>query len=172
MAALLGMTTDRWKGRICRAPSKNAFCIDARDLSAGVDLLLTPLGQGGDRYYRTASFDLDADQPIEQEPQIAAEDAILIVDGTFLQRAELRGHWDATVLVRTSAEVSEARGIDRDMERLGGEAAARDLYANRYRPAYVLYERLCEPERHSDAIIDNDDPTHPRLHVRPDGRLT
>jgi uridine kinase len=57
------------------------------------------------------------------------------------------------------------------MERLGGEEAARDLYARRYHPAYTLYERLSEPERHSDAIIDNDYLTRPQLHVRAQSRL-
>ena len=72
-------------------------------------LLLAPLGPSGDRQYRTASFDLDADQPIQQEPRTAAEDAILIVDGTFLQRPELQNHWDITVFVRNSAEVADDR---------------------------------------------------------------
>ena len=125
----------------------------------------------GDRSYRTASFDLDADQPVAQDPAVAPQDAILIVDGTFLQRPELRDHWDVAIFVRTSVETAEARGLGRDMDRLGGEAAARDLYTKRYRPAYSLYERLCEPEAHSDAIIDNDDLAHPRLDARVSGRL-
>jgi uridine kinase len=151
--------------------SAEGYYYYARDLAAIVALLLAPLGPGGDRQYRTASFDLDADRPLEQVPQTSAEDAILIVDGTFLQRPELQRYWDVTVFVRTSAEISEARGLGRDMQHLGGEEAARNLYANRYRPAYALYERLCEPERHSDVVIDNDDLVHPRLHVQPKGRL-
>lgn len=152
--------------------SAEGYYYDARDLSAVVALLLAPLGPSGNRQYRTASFDLDADRPLEQKPQTAGENVLLIVDGTFLQRPELRGHWDATVFVRTSVQTSEARGLRRDMDRLGGEAAARDLYAKRYRPAYAFYETLCQPEQHSDAIIDNDDLDHPQLYVRPDGRLT
>ncbi|HEX3994591.1 MAG TPA: hypothetical protein VHX39_25740, partial [Acetobacteraceae bacterium] len=151
--------------------SAEGYYYEARDLAAVVALLLAPLGPGGDRQYRTASFDLDADQPIEQAPQTAAEDAILMVDGTFLQRPELQYHWDVTVFVRTSAEIAEARGLSRDIEHLGGEAAARNLYAKRYRPAYALYEQLCDPERNSDAIIDNDDLIHAQLHLRPKGRL-
>jgi uridine kinase len=136
-----------------------------------VALLLAPLGPGGDRLYRTTSFDLESDRPVEQKPEIAAEDAILIVDGTFLQRTELSNQWDATVFVRTSVETSEARGLGRDMERLGGEEAAKDLYARRYRPAYTLYERLSEPERRCDAIVDNDDLTRPQLHMSAQSRL-
>lgn len=151
--------------------SAEGYYYDARDLSAIVTLLLAPLGPNGDRQYRTASFDLDADRPIEQVSQTAAEDAILIVDGTFLQRPELQHHWDVTVFVRASGEISDARGLSRDTEHLGGEEATRNLYANRYRPAYALYERLCEPERHSDVIIINDDLIRPKLHVKPNGRL-
>ncbi len=143
---------------------------DARDLPAIVALLPAPLGPGGDRRSRTASVELDADAPIAQGPCLAAEDAILIVDGTFLQRPERRDHWDATLFVRTSAGTAEARGLGRDMDRLGGEAAARDLYARRYRPAYALYESLCQPEMHGDAIIDNDDLARPRLVLCPGGR--
>jgi hypothetical protein len=43
--------------------------------------------------------------------------------------------------------------------------------APKNRPAYALYEHLCESERQSDAIIDNDDFIHPQLHMRPKGRL-
>ena len=151
--------------------SAEGYYYDARDLPAVVTLLLTPLGPKGDRQYRTASFDLDADRPIKQEPKVAAENAILIVDGTFLQRPELQPHWDVTVFVQTSADISEARGLGRDMELLGGEEAARNLYAIRYRPAYALYERLCEPELNSDVIINNDDLIRPLLLVKPNGRL-
>jgi uridine kinase len=62
--------------------SAEGYYYDARDLSAVVAMLLAPLGPKGDRRYRTASFDLDADRYVEQEPQIAPKDAILIVDGT------------------------------------------------------------------------------------------
>ena len=91
------------------------------------------------------------------------------MDGTFLQRPELRDHWDATLFVRTSAGTAEARGLARDAGRLGGAAAASDLSARRYRPAYALYESPCAPEAGSDAIIDNDDLACPRLQLRKGG---
>ncbi|MET7243345.1 uridylate kinase [Methylobacterium sp. EM32] len=147
--------------------SAEGYYHDARDLSAIVALLLAPLGPKGDRRYRTASFDLDADAPVAQEPCLAADDAILIVDGTFLQRPELRDYWDATLFIRTSGGTAEVRGLGRDMDRLGGEAAARDLYAKRYRPAYAMYESLCDPEAQSDAIIDNEDLAREALSCMP-----
>lgn len=152
--------------------SAEGYYNDARDLPAINALLLSPLGPGGDLRYRTASFDLDSDQPVEQEPRIASPDAILIVDGTFLQRPELRDGWDLAIFVDTSEQVSEQRGIDRDAGRLGGEDAARRLYTARYKPAFAIYERMCTPTSAADAILDNDDLARPVLKVRDDGRLS
>src|SRR5690606_33812462 len=87
------------------------YYYNVRDLPAINVLLLAPLGPEGDLRYRTASFDLDNDLPIEQEPQVASADAVLIVDGTFLQRPELRDGWDAVIFVETSEQISEQRGV-------------------------------------------------------------
>ena len=151
--------------------SAEGYYYDARDLPAINALLLDPLGPGGDGWYRTASFDLRSDLPIEQDPQFAPDDAILVVDGTFLQRPELRGGWDVAVFVETSEYVSEQRGMNRDTALLGGVEATRQLYADRYRPAFDLYEGSCAPASAADAIINNDNFGQPALRVRGDGRL-
>ena len=151
--------------------SAEGYYHDARDLPAIDRLLLDPLGPGGDRRYRTESLDLESDQPIEQKPQLAPDDAILVVDGTFLQRPELRGSWDAVIFVAVSAAVSESRGIARDTELFGGEEAARHLYAQRYGPACDIYERSCVPATIADIIWDNSDFERPHLQIRPGGRL-
>ena len=152
--------------------SAEGYYYDARDLPAINALLLAPLGPDGDGWYRTASFDLHNDLPIEQDPQFAPADAILIVDGTFLQRPELRGGWDLAIFVETSEHVSEQRGIDRDAAHLGGAEMTRQLYADRYRPAFDLYQRSCAPASAADAIFNNDNFDQPALRVRGDGRLS
>lgn len=152
--------------------SAEGYYYDARDLGAINGLLLEPLGPDGDRRYRTASHDLASDQYIQQEPQLASETAILIVDGTFLQRPELAGNWDLTVFLETRQEVSEERGISRDAALLGGEAAARQFYAERYKPAYEIYERLCAPASAADVVISNDDFDRPKRRLKSGGRLT
>jgi uridine kinase len=151
--------------------SAEGYYHDARDLAAIMHLLLAPLGPGGNRLYRTASFDLENDRPVEQAPRLAAASAILIVDGTFLQRPELSGGWDLSIFVETSEQVSEQRGVDRDASRLGGIEAARDLYERRYRPAYLLYEARCAPASAADIVIANDDLHRPVLRIRSHGRL-
>jgi len=151
--------------------SAEGYYYDARDLSTVMTLLLAPLGPEGDRLYRTQSFDLENDLPIEQEPQLAPIDAILVVDGTFLQRPELGGGWDVTIFVKTSERTSELRGMGRDADSLGGQDVAQRLYAERYRPAFDLYERMCRPEMSADVLLVNEDFQRPQIHVRPDGKL-
>jgi uridine kinase len=151
--------------------SAEGYYHDARDLLAIRKLLLDPLGPEGNLLYRTASFDLDLDRPVEQEPQQAPADAILIVDGTFLQRLELAAGWDLTVFVATSESVAEGRGTERDAVRLGGRDVARQLYAQRYRPAFALYESLCNPETQADAVVNNEILDRPVVHFRAGGRL-
>ncbi len=152
--------------------SAEGYYHDARNLPAINALLLKPLGPGGDQWYRTAAFDLHNDAPIEQDPQFAPDDAILIVDGTFLQRPELREGWDLAIFVETSEHVSEQRGIARDTALLGGTEATHQLYADRYRPAFALYEGLAAPALSADAIINNDDFDQPALRIREGGRLS
>jgi uridine kinase len=152
--------------------SAQGYYFDARDLAAIRALLLDPLGPGGDRQYRTASFDLENDTAIEQEPLAAPSESILIVDGTFLQRPELVTGWDVTVFLDTSEDLSERRGVNRDAERLGGLPAARQLYAERYRPAFDLYEQRCQPLSIADVIVDNNDIDRPRMRLRSGGILS
>jgi uridine kinase len=151
--------------------SPEGYYFDARDLGAIRGLLLDPLGPGGGRQYRTASFDLERDATIEQAPLTASPNGVLVVDGTFLQRPELADGWDVTVFLDTSEAVSERRGVRRDAERLGGADFASRLYAERYRPAFALYEQLCRPRLIADAVVDNNDFEHPLIFVRSGGRL-
>ncbi len=89
-------------------------------------------GRAADRRVRTASFDLEADAPVAQERTVAAEDAILIVDGTFSNAPSARplGRGRCSFGPRPRRR---RRAGSADADRLGGEAAARDLYAARYR---------------------------------------
>jgi uridine kinase len=152
--------------------SAEGYYYDARDLPAVMSLLLAPLGPDGGRAYRTASFDLENDRPAQQERKLASADAVLIVDGTFLQRPELSGGWDVTIFVETSEQIAERRGVSRDAGHLGGADAAQKLYADRYRGAFNIYQGLCAPDVTADAVVGNDDWERPQLRIRADGRLS
>jgi uridine kinase len=151
--------------------SAEGYYFDARDLSAIRKLLLDPLGPDGDRRYRTSSFDLENDIAINAPAIIASPDVVLIVDGTFLQRPELEGGWDLTIFLRTSERVSEERGIKRDTVLLGGRDVAAQLYAERYLPAFRIYEAAWKPELIADAVVDNNDLERGWVEFRTDGRF-
>ncbi|HYF23358.1 MAG TPA: hypothetical protein VD929_08175 [Caulobacteraceae bacterium] len=152
---------ERWaRGR----GSAVGYYEDARDYGAVRRLLLDPLGPGGDGLYQTGCFDLENDRPAEGAPLGAAPGSVLIVDGTFLQRPEFDGAWEAVVFVAAPAEVTIARGITRDRAELGDAAEA--LHRERYEGAWTLYKAACDPERRAWVLFDNTDPAQPRAVFR------
>ena len=137
--------------------SPEGYYFDARDLDAIRRLLLDPLGPGGTLTYRTASFDLEADRPIIAPTHRAGQRDILIVDGTFLQRAEFQGAWEVVVFVDVDAATAAERGVSRDANQLGGREAAEVLYRDRYAPAFEIYEKLSAPLQSANIVLDNRD---------------
>ena len=119
--------------------SAEGYYEDACDFQAFVTNVLLPLGPGGNGRFRARIIDLATDRAIDEAPVQAPSDAVLIVDGSFLQRTELSAHWDYRVFVNTSFDVALARGLARDAASLGGEDAARTAYQSRYHAAARLY---------------------------------
>ena len=74
--------------------------------------------------------------------------------------------WDYTAFVEVSPGISQARGTARDRSLLGGLAAARERYAQRYLPGQALYLRECRPKEHANVVIGNEDPANPALWMR------
>ncbi len=88
--------------------SADGYYEDAYDLEAAARELLQPLGPdgigpggigpggigpGGTLRYRDRIIDLATDEPADSWAQ-ATPETVLVVDGSFLQREELRDHWD------------------------------------------------------------------------------
>jgi uridine kinase len=59
--------------------------------------VLEPFAPGGSRRFRRASYSHATDEILHPEPETAERTAVLLVDGIFLQRVELRRHWDLIV---------------------------------------------------------------------------
>lgn len=135
--------------------SPDGYYEDARDVHAMRKLLLDPLGPLGDRLYVTATFDLDRDEALGPIARQANVDAILVVDGTFLQRPELRPAWDYVIFLSVTEEEARRRGVERDFNASGGKACTSELYVRRYGPAFSRYEAECRPAEQADILIDN-----------------
>jgi uridine kinase/gamma-glutamylcyclotransferase (GGCT)/AIG2-like uncharacterized protein YtfP len=135
---------------------------DAYDFAGFAAAVLDPLGRGEGRY-RPAIHDLATDTVREDPWRPAPEDLVLVVDGTFLQRAELAGRWDEVVYLDTSFEVALERALPRDAALFGSPEATREAYANRYHPACRLYQAQYDPAATAGILIGNDDLRRPRL---------
>ncbi|KAA0023674.1 uridine kinase [Antrihabitans cavernicola] len=136
---------------------------DAYDFDAFARHVLTPLGPGGDRRYRERIIDLVSDQPIREAPALAEADAVVVVDGSFLQTRELAGLWDEVVFVDTTPREARERGVRRDAGQLGGPERAAALFDLRYHAACRIYVDDVDPRSAASVVIDNDDVERPIL---------
>ena len=143
--------------------SPEGYYRDSFDLDALHRELLEPLGPGGSRLYRTAVFDFRTDSPVEAATRPAGDDAVLVFDGVFLLRPELRGCWDLSIFVRVEPEVSVRRALERDLELFGSAEEVERRYRTRYLPGQQLYLADAHPTDHADFVVDNDCPEQPRL---------
>lgn len=139
---------------------------DSFDFDALHSALLQPLGPGGDRVFRDASYDRERDCVVFRPEKTAPVDAILLFDGVFLMRPELNASWDLRILVLTSFEESLKRARLRDADALGSISRVEERFRDRYGPSQTHYFRAVEPRSLADVIIDNEDTERPAWLVR------
>jgi hypothetical protein len=84
-----------------------------RHVSDAQNQLLEPLGPAGSRRYCTSVIDLGTDTATAEPVRTAPEVAVLVVDGTFLQRPEIRDLWDERVWVDTPLQIARRCGTRR-----------------------------------------------------------
>ena len=148
------------------ALSPEGYYNDSFNYNALVEFLLLPLGPSGSREYASRVFDYRIDTSVAQEFSAADRDAVLLFDGVFLLRPELREYWDYTVSVDAAFEATLLRALHRDLTLFGSEYDVRQRYEQRYVPGQKLYLTKCNPKQAADAIVDNNDVAHPSIYFR------
>jgi len=141
--------------------SPEGFYRDSYDYAKLTSLLLEPLSPGGSRSYRAAAFDYREDRPVSTATHMAPEDAILIVDGIFLQREELRRFWDVSIFLDAPFEVTIPRGASRGSD--FGSPDPADPSNRRYVEGQALYIAEVAPRERATVVIDYSDLQHPRV---------
>jgi uridine kinase len=139
--------------------SPEGFFRDSYDYPAMHRALLDPLSPGGSLRYRAAVFDHRTDRPVVAPEQRAEAGSVLVVDGIFLHRPELRRYWDLSVFLDVRFEVSIPRGAQR------GEGSADPLAPEnrRYVEGQRLYLQECDPKAHATIVVGYDDPAAPLI---------
>ena len=131
--------------------SAEGFFRDTYDLDAFERLVLEPLRPRGDRMVRPRAFDHRADAPVTDPPVEVEADAVVVVEGMFLHRAELVGAWDVSVFLRVPFAVSVRRLAERD----GSHPDPAHPSMARYVEGQRLYLSSCRPELRATRVIDN-----------------
>jgi uridine kinase len=135
-----------------RADRERAGRLDGRahyretyDYSLLRRVLVDPFHTGGSTGFVLAGFDAVRDQPVFQPKWMSAgPDAVLVVDGVFLNRQDLSGLWNYSIWLSTPLLDSEDEEVARD-------SAADEAYL-----------KDANPSEKATTIIDNQDPEHPR----------
>ncbi|HEY9010107.1 MAG TPA: uridine kinase, partial [Devosia sp.] len=94
--------------------SPEGFYRDSFDLAAFRRELLDPLGPGGSGRHRRVHFDHRTDSAVASPIEHADRSAVLLVDGIFLHRPELRSCWDLSIFLDVPFAESYRRMAVRD----------------------------------------------------------
>jgi uridine kinase len=141
--------------------SPEGFYLDSYDYPALRTHLLDPLGPGGSGRYRSAIFDHVTDSPLPVQEHIAPAGSVLILDGLFLHRQELRRHWDLSIFLDAPFEVTIPRCAAR-----GPGWGSPDPTApsnRRYVEGQQIYLRENQPRNLASVVIDYSNLAEPHI---------
>ena len=143
--------------------SPEGFFHDSYNYAALKTLLLDPLSPNGSGRYRLAVFDQLTDKPVSADEEQAYPGAVLVFDGIFLHRQELRTYWDFSIFLDVRFEVSIPRGARRGIG--FGSADPESVEYARYVEGQKLYLLECEPKRYATLVVDNNNLAAPCIIV-------
>ncbi|MGN8553975.1 UNVERIFIED_CONTAM: uridine kinase [Microbacterium sp. SLM126] len=149
--------------------SPDGFYRDSFDYATFRRVLIDPFRDGaqtsGATGFQLSAFDVARDAVEESQWVTAPRDALLVVDGIFLHRPELRDLWDWSLWLDVPESVAARRLADRDGSDPDPEAPSNA----RYRQGQRIYLRETQPQAAASAIVDNSDLAHPRRVARESG---
>jgi uridine kinase len=139
------------------------------DYRAFADLVLRPLGPGGDRRCRQRLWDAANDVAYPEEWHELPRDGVLVAEASFLFRPELALHFDVTLWLDIDFETLLQRVRRRDVAWVGSEEEVVAKYRSTWIPVHALYEEHMQPRDRADIVVDNsrfDEPRVVRMSLR------
>jgi uridine kinase len=143
--------------------SAEGYYLDSFDYPALLNECLLPF-LGGESGLRTTAHDHagDTKEAIDARAGVAAR-AVLVVDGVFLLRPELRELWTLSVYLRVSPQETLRRAHHRDLALFGSAQEIERRYLGRYLPGQALYRQRADPEAIAHILVDNERTDTPRI---------
>ena len=139
--------------------SPEGYFRDSFNYEALATSLLHPLGPGGSLRYRRAVFNHRTDSEVETQSELAPPNSVLLFDGIFLHRPELRRYWDLSIFLHAPFEVTIPRCAKRDDRSSDLNAAENRRYVQGQR----LYLDQCQPGREATIVINNENLVAPEI---------
>ncbi|MBC7517741.1 MAG: uridine kinase [Microbacteriaceae bacterium] len=130
---------------------------NAADYSTFRRVLVEPFRLGGSTAFVTAAFDVESNTVIPAKWLSGPKDALLIVDGMFLNRPELRGLWNFSVWLEPDVAAPVHSEVVADSQ----NSAIAEFPAQRA-AALAIYLAESSPRTTATAIMNATDPEHPR----------
>lgn len=149
--------------RYAKGRGPESFYCDSYDYSAFKRSVVSVFKQG--LPVVPAVWDVDADAAVSPAELDLPQDCVLLVDGIFLHRPELRGLWDASVWVQVPFAVSVPRGNERFPGQYDPDPEAESNH--RYVGGQRLYFAQCSPWDRATWVLDNENLAHPTIRPRP-----
>jgi len=144
--------------------SAEGYYRDCFDYAALVAGLLDPF-IGGAASVKTRHFDYHSNTPVTDGTTRVPAGAILLFEGVFLLRPELRDRWDLAVYLHVPESVTLARVLERDRVLFGTQDAVLRRYEARYLPGQALYRSEAHPLNAAHVVLDNSEPNSPQVLV-------
>jgi uridine kinase len=135
-------------------PDAAAVYNDGYDYSVLQRVLLEPFRATSGTGFVLAAFDARRDAPIQSKWTTAGPDALLLIDGPFLNRPQLADRWNYSIWVERAR--SEDDTLARQESELDGDEAEAVAGAD------AIYLAEVDPRTKAMAIIDNTDADSPR----------
>lgn len=132
--------------------SPEGFFRDSYDYDALCEFLLDPLCTGDGRFVR-AVYDVHQERRVTREVEVARDGDVLVLDGIFVHRPELRPYWDYSIFL----DVDFATSIPRGAQRGYGHPEPTSPSNRRYIEGQHIYLAECRPDEHATVVIDNND---------------
>jgi len=142
--------------------SPEGFYRYSHNLGALRARLLDPLTDRPPRPYRVAAFDEPSNSVVDAPLEVAPAGSVLLFDGLFLQRPELRHYWHLSIWVDGERRVTEdrtRRAVASCPAGPWGLVSMARWWAilGRYVGGLQLYIEACDPMGRADVVIDNND---------------
>jgi uridine kinase len=135
--------------------SAEGYYADSFDYPRFLNECLLPFLDGAS-HLRTTAHDHRRDSEESVQATAVPARAVLVIDGVFLLRPELRDLWTLSVYLRISPGETLGRAHRRDLELFGSAGEIERRYLGRYLPGQALYRKQADPEAVTHILVDNE----------------